>query len=191
MAQEEASGNPHFSHFGAEANLFDKIGELFETYGNTGSGQKRYYVHNDEEAVDLNKRLGCNVTSGDFTPWEDLEAGTDILFYEGLHGLVKAAAPSCGSRDRGLCRLSIWSGSRRFSAITMTVAIAKMSSLIPSYAACMTMFTTLHRNSGARISTSSACQWWDTSNPFIARDIPTADESMVCHSVRQSNQIQC
>ena len=30
-----------------------------------------------------------NSAAGEFTPWEDFEADTDLLFYEGLHGLVK------------------------------------------------------------------------------------------------------
>ena len=50
MKKAEDEGNPHFSHFGPEANLFDKIGELFKTYGETGAGEKRYYLHNEIEA---------------------------------------------------------------------------------------------------------------------------------------------
>ena len=62
MADEEAQGNRHFSHFGAEGNLFDKIEELFKTYGEKGTGKKRYYLHSDEEAADHNKRLGTGLT---------------------------------------------------------------------------------------------------------------------------------
>ena len=36
-----------------------------------------------------NARLGTNLKAGEFTPWEDIPAGTDLLFYEGLHGLVQ------------------------------------------------------------------------------------------------------
>ena len=79
----------NFSHFGPEANLFDKLGELFSTYGETGSGQKRYYLHSVEEAAEHNGRLGTNLEPGQFTPWEPIPAGTDLLFYEGLHGGVQ------------------------------------------------------------------------------------------------------
>ena len=68
------------SHFGAEANLFDQIEELFKTYSDTGTGKRRYYVHNEIEAAKH------GVEPGNFTEWEDLPAGTDVLFYEGLHG---------------------------------------------------------------------------------------------------------
>jgi len=44
MAAAVAQGE-NFSHFGPEANLFDKLEELFRTYGESGGGQKRYYLH--------------------------------------------------------------------------------------------------------------------------------------------------
>ena len=31
-----------------------------------------------------------------FTPWEDLPAGSDVLFYEGLHGAVKTDKVNVG-----------------------------------------------------------------------------------------------
>ena len=79
----------YFSHFGAEANQFELLEQLFRTYGETGGGQKRFYLHNDEEASQHAARLGRGLHSGQFSPWEDIEPGTDLLFYEGLHGLVK------------------------------------------------------------------------------------------------------
>ena len=64
------------SHFGTQANRFDKLEELFKTYGETGGGQKRYYLHSPEEADEHNARLGTDLMPGQFTPWEDLPAGT-------------------------------------------------------------------------------------------------------------------
>ena len=178
MAQEEAAGNPHFSHFGANANLFDEIGELFETYGRSGTGKKRYYVHNDDEAVDLNKRLGCNVGSGEFTPWEDLEAGTDILFYEGLHGLVKKAAPHV---DLGIGVVPIvnleWIQKifRDFDdrGYSQDVIVDTILRRMHDYVYDITP------QFGRTDINFQRVPMVDTSNPFIARDIPTADESMV------------
>ena len=43
----------HLSHFGPQANRFDKLSELFETYGKTGGGEKRYYLHSEEEAEEI------------------------------------------------------------------------------------------------------------------------------------------
>ena len=80
MQEAEEDGNTSFSHFGPEANIFDKLEETFRTYGDTGSCERRYYLHSDEEAKPFGQK------PGEFTPWETINAGTDLLFYEGLHG---------------------------------------------------------------------------------------------------------
>jgi phosphoribulokinase len=82
----------NFSHFGEQANQFDKLEHAFRSYGETGSGRKRFYLHNADEARLHGERLGVELKSGQFTPWEDIESDTDLLFYEGLHGLVKTEA---------------------------------------------------------------------------------------------------
>ena len=83
IKEAEDKGERPPSHFGPEGNLFEELERLFKTYGDTGSGKRRFYVHNDEEACDLGHE------SGTFTPWEDLPDDTDLLFYEGLHGGVQ------------------------------------------------------------------------------------------------------
>ena len=72
-----------FSHFGEQANLFMELESCFKSYCETGMAKRRYYVHNSEEA----EKHG--VEPGNFTDWKDLPVGTDLLFYEGLHGCVK------------------------------------------------------------------------------------------------------
>ena len=54
------------------------------TYGESGSGQTRLYLHNDEEAAPYQQKAGT------FTPWAPIKSGSDLLFYEGLHGGVKS-----------------------------------------------------------------------------------------------------
>lgn len=70
----------NLSHFGPEGNLFDKQMELFHSYGESGTGMRRRYVHDEREAALY------GVDPGNFTEWEELEPGSDLLFYEGLHG---------------------------------------------------------------------------------------------------------
>ena len=89
VAESKKNGGPVLTHFSEHANEFQKLEELFATYKKTGGGKKRYYIHNDEEADKHNARLHTNLRPGEFTPWEDIEEGTDIMFYEGLHGMVK------------------------------------------------------------------------------------------------------
>ncbi len=80
--KELEKGNHNFSHFGLDANILDKLEETMASYSKTGTGKTRTYIHNDEEA----EKYGC--PSGTFTPWRDLDADSDMLFYEGLHGAV-------------------------------------------------------------------------------------------------------
>ena len=72
----------HLSHFGPEGNLFDRLEALFMEYSERGTGLRRYYLHDPEEAKLYGQEPGF------FTPWTQLPSGTDLLFYEGLHGGV-------------------------------------------------------------------------------------------------------
>lgn len=80
-AKEQArKGGRVITHFGPDGNLFEELEGLFREYSEHGSGKKRYYIHNMEEA----QRYGYPL--GTLTPWEPLPNNTDLLFYEGLHG---------------------------------------------------------------------------------------------------------
>jgi len=72
----------NFSHFGPAANLWDRLEALFRSFGESGTGSVRRYLHTEAEA----REAGLPV--GTFTPWAPLPAGTQVLFYEGLHGGV-------------------------------------------------------------------------------------------------------
>lgn len=89
VEESKKNGGRVLTHFSEYANEFPKLEELFKQYRETGTGKRRYYIHSDEEAEYHSKRLGQEFKSGEFTPWEDLPEGTDILFYEGLHGMVR------------------------------------------------------------------------------------------------------
>ena len=189
VKKAEAAGNFSFSHFGPEANHFDKLGELFKTYGESGTGKKRYYIHSDQEALEHNARLNTNLKPGEFTPWEDIPSGTDLLFYEGLHGLVKdtSADKKYGGYDvakyvdlgigvvpsvnlEWIQKISRDHAERGYSPEATVDTIMRR---MPDYINHITpQFSRTHINF-QRVPTV------DTSNPFIARDIPTADESFV------------
>ena len=68
MQEAEKAGNHSFSHFGPEANVFDKLEETFKSYGETGSCERRYYLHSDEEAKPFGQQ------PGEFTPWQKIDA---------------------------------------------------------------------------------------------------------------------
>jgi len=181
-ADAAKNGNNHFSHFGPEANHFDKIEATFKSYGETGQCERRYYIHSDAEAKELNARYGTNLGPGQFTPWETVGEGSDILFYEGLHGLVKDGDIDASRYvDLGVGVVPIvnleWiqkiardKAERGYSAeATVDTILRRM----PDYINHITPQFSRTRVNFQRVSTV------DTSNPFIARDIPTPDESFV------------
>ena len=42
--EESKKVDSHFSHFGPEANLFERLGETFKAYGETGTTTTRHYM---------------------------------------------------------------------------------------------------------------------------------------------------
>jgi phosphoribulokinase len=179
MRKKVAEG---LSHFGPQANHFNKIAKLFRTYGETGLGQKRYYLHSPEEAAEHNARLGCDQKPGEFTPWEEIEGGTDLLFYEGLHGMVVDGDTDVAKHvDLGVGVVPIvnleWiqkifrdNAERGYSEEAIVDTIMRR---MPDYINHVTPQFSRTDINFQRVPTV------DTSNPFIARDIPTPDESFV------------
>jgi phosphoribulokinase len=176
MHEAEEQGDTHFSHFGPESNIFDKLEETFKSYGETGTCERRYYLHSKEEA----KPFGQN--PGEFTPWENIAAGTDLLFYEGLHGgIVTEEANVAQYVDLLIGVVPIvnleWiqkihrdTEQRGYSAEAVTDTILRRMYDYIHYITPQFSRTDINFQ---RVPTV------DTSNPFIARDIPTPDESFV------------
>ncbi|NNG13451.1 MAG: phosphoribulokinase [Halobacteria archaeon] len=176
MHEAEESGDTHFSHFGPESNIFDKLEETFKSYGETGTCERRYYLHSEEEA----EPFGQN--PGEFTPWENIAAGTDLLFYEGLHGgIVTEKANVAQYVDLLIGVVPIvnleWiqkihrdTEQRGYSAEAVTDTILRRMYDYIHYITPQFSRTDINFQ---RVPTV------DTSNPFIARDIPTPDESFV------------
>ena len=172
----------NLSHFGSDGNLFGEIENLFRQYGETGTGRKRYYLHSDEEAQAHNQRLGTNLKPGQFTPWEDIPPGSDMLFYEGLHGGVVTDEHNVAQHVDLLIgvvpivnlewiqKIHRDNAERGYSAeATVDTILRRM----PDYINYITPQFSLTDINFQRVPTV------DTSNPFIARDIPTPDESFV------------
>jgi len=173
---EAAQQGKNISHFGPDANLLCDLAKLFREYGKTGTGERRYYVHNEDEAL----LHGC--PSGTFTPWQDLPDDSDMLLYEGLHGAMVTDDCDVGqfadlligvvpivnlewiqkihrdTRDRGY-------DERDVTATILRRMEDYVTHITPQFSRTDINFQ--------RVPTV------DTSNPFIARDIPTPDESFV------------
>jgi len=171
-----AMGDNTFSHFSIEANILGDLEATFRQYGETGTGRTRHYVHDDAEAA----RYG--VPQGNFTDWEEFEPGSDLLFYEGLHGAVSTD----DIRIAELADLKIgvvpvinleWiqkihrdKATRGYSTEAVTdVILRRMHAYV--HVICPQFIHTDINFQRVPVV--------DTSHPFIARWIPTPDESLV------------
>lgn len=166
----------NMSHFGPEGNEFRMLADLFKQYRETGTGRIRKYLHNEEEARPYHQEPGT------FSPFENIEPGSDLLFYEGLHGGVIYKDIDIGKQVDLLIGITPivnleWiqkihrdTNERGYSAQNVTETILRRMYDYVHY--MLPQFTHTHINF-QRVPTV------DTSNPFIARTIPTLDESFV------------
>jgi phosphoribulokinase len=173
---ENARGNKQFSHFSADSNLFEKLEETFRRYAETGTGLTRRYIHDREEAG----RHGA--LPGTFTEWTQFPPDTDLLFYEGLHGAVVTGTVNVAQyADLKIGVVPVinleWiqkihrdKATRGYSTEAVTDTILRR---MPDYVHYIVPQFTQTDINFQRVPTV------DTSNPFIARWIPTPDESIV------------
>ena len=175
QAADRGSG-PQVSHFGPEANLLRELAETLAEYGAAGRGKVRRYAHDGAES----KELGCD--AGTFTDWQPMTPDSDLLFYEGLHGayvgdgidvaryvdLLVGVVPIVNLE--WIQKLHRDQHHRGYSQEAVVDTILRR---MPDYVNHICpQFSRTHVNF-QRVPTV------DTSNPFIAKDIPTLDESMV------------
>ena len=166
----------NLSHFGPEGNLFDKQLDLFRSYGETGTGMRRRYIHNEEEAAAFGAKPGT------FTEWEPLPPDTDLLFYEGLHGGVKTGdidvtqyvdlligvAPTINLE--WIQKINRDTAERGYKAEDVMDVIYRRMYDYMHY--ILPQFENTHIN-------FQRVPMVDTSNPFMVRDIPSPDQSVV------------
>lgn len=172
----EGAGNQYFSHFGPEANLFEELENVFRIYGETGKGRTRHYIHDDREAEQFGKPPGT------FTDWKEFADQSDLLFYEGLHGsVVDGSIDIARYADLKIGVVPVinleWiqkihrdRASRGYSTEAVTDTILRRMRDYVNYICPQFTHTDINFQ---RVPTV------DTSNPFVARWIPTPDESLV------------
>ena len=202
IASSSAEGQP-VSLFGPECNLFDKLEHLFAGYARNGSGEIRSYVQDETDASNFNLPIGK------FTPWQAIDKGTDLLFYEGMHGGVAAHT---WTRRKSSAHLPTNFRERRNNGKTGNkgVNVAQHADLLLGIVPAVNLewIQKIHRDcskTGCTVEEVTATiqrrlrdythfivpqfaltdiniqrmPLVDTSNPFIARDVPTPDESIL------------
>lgn len=175
------------SHFGPDGNLFEELEALFKEYSEHGTGKRRFYLHNAEEAGPFDQEPGT------FTPWELLPTDTDLLFYEGLHGGVITGNTNVAQyvdlligvvpivNLEWIQKIHRDTSVRGYSPEAVTDTILRR---LPDYVHYITPQFSRTDINFQRVPTV------DTSNPFIARDIPTLDESFVVIRFREPRKTQ-
>jgi len=172
----DSGASPPISHFGPEANLLDELAATLAEYGATGGGKVRRYIHDAGEAKELGGEPGT------FTDWRPIIADSDLLFYEGLHGGYKEGDTDVAQHVDLLVgvvpiinlewiqKLHRDQHVRGYSQDAVVDTILRR---MPDYANYICpQFSRTHVNF-QRVPTV------DTSNPFVAKDVPSADESLV------------
>jgi phosphoribulokinase len=176
LEEASAQGDQHFSHFGPQNNLFRELEDLFRGYGESGGGKIRRYLHNEKEAEPFKQEPGT------FTEWQEIPKDTDLLFYEGLHGAVVTPEVNVARHAdliigvvpiinlEWIQKLHRDRDSRGYSTEAVVDTVLRR---MPDYVNYICpQFSETHINF-QRVPTV------DTSNPFTARYIPSADESFV------------
>lgn len=197
--ESTAQGRP-VSLFGPDCNLFDRLEALFASYARRGTGKIRYYVRDEDDA----RRFGRPI--GTFTDWQPLPKNTDLLFYEGMHGGV--AAHTWTRRRASPAHLPDGVRDRRGNGHGVDVAryVDLLIGVVP--AVNLEWIQKIHRDCArggctAEEVTATILRRMrdyvhfivpqfgitdiniqrmplvDTSNPFIARDVPAPDESIL------------
>lgn len=175
VAEAESQGKA-LTHFGPEANCLVRLENLFQTYSETGRGEKRYYIHDEAEGAKYNQAPGT------FTPWQEIDGDNDLLFYEGLHGAIvtdEVNIPKFVDLLIGVVpvinlewiqKVRRDCTNRGYSQDAVVDIILKR---MPDYIHHITpQFSRTHIN-------FQRVPLIDTSNPFVMREIPTPDESLV------------
>lgn len=175
IAQAQQEGK-NFSHFAIEANLLGELEHTFKTYGETGAAKRRSYIRSEEEG----SRLGYPV--GTFTPWEEGPSGTDLMFYEGLHGAIKTETIDVA----GFTDLLV--GVVPIVNLEWIQKIHRDNALYGYKPEDVTDIILRRMEDYVKVITPQFSRTdinfqrvplVDTSNPFVARDIPAPDESVV------------
>lgn len=199
LLQEARTSNRHLSWFGPGCNHLPELEAFFKAYGKTGSGVLRDYAHNDMRAQTL------GVPVGEFTPWKPLAKGSDLLLYEGQHGGVVASTWTRRLVDARhfppeIDRRVDNTGIDIAQHVDMLIGIAPAVNLEwiqkihrdcdKGYCSAQESVETILRRMddylhyivpqfGLTDINIQRIPLVDTSNPFVARDIPTPEESIL------------
>jgi phosphoribulokinase len=207
ITEEFACRGQALSCYGPELNDFIALETLFRNYTATGTGRYRYFVTQDNREL-LDRPLGH------FTEWLDVPEDTDLLFYEGMHGGVVSNSwtrrKMSASHNEKIIKERRNTGKE--SGVDVAQYVDMLIGVVP--AINLEWIQKIHRDSNCSKASSmevtetilSRLQDYihfivpqfsltdinfqrmpivDTSNPFVARGVPTEAESIVVIRFRE------
>jgi len=206
MDESERQGKP-LSCYGPDLNDFGALEALFKNYAEKGTGRYREIVK-DENVAEFDQPAGT------FTDWSDVPEKSDVLFYEGMHGGVVADTwtrrKMSVSHNKWVQRER--RNEARETGIDVAKHVDLLIGVVP--AINLEWIQKIHRDmkcsnkSTEEVTATilSRLQDYihfivpqfsitdinfqrmpivDTSNPFIARDLPTESESIIVVRFRE------
>jgi len=184
------------SHYGPEANLLDRLEALFRDYSQTGSGQTRTYFPYE---------TACDA-GGEFSDWEMISEDHDLLIYEGLHGGTVSHSWNHKYKNRNTSIAADINIAQYVDLLIGVVPVVNLEWIQKIHNDCYTrgyqaesITNNILRQMDAYISyivpqfaitdiNFQRVPVVDTSNPFIARDVPDAAESIVVVHFRRPEE---
>ena len=210
VVAESIQRGRRLSHFGPEVNLFDRMEGVFQEYSRTGSCLYRKYAEN----LELAEALGVPV--GTFTSWKEIPDGSDLLFYEGMHGAVTWESWSRRNMSPSHNPFVVKVRQQMMERADYGIDVARWFDLLIGVVPAINLewIQKIHRDTTEKGGTQEAVAHAimrrlpdyikyitpqfsltdinfqrvplvDTSNPFIARDVPCLDESMIVIRFRE------
>ena len=192
------------SCYGPDLNDFKALEMLFKNYSQSSTGRYRDFIIDESKSA-------FGETIGSFTDWMDVEKDSDLLFYEGMHGGVVANSWT----RRKSADTPVAEDRRKISdkvGVDVAQYVDMLIGVVP--AINLEWIQKIHHDTGCTGSSRlevtdtilSRLQDYihfivpqfsltdinfqrmpvvDTSNPFIARGVPTEAESVVVIRFRE------
>ena len=187
MKEAAARGDNHYSHFGADANLFEELEKTLRRLRRDRQRADAPLYPRRRRGREARRRAGHLHRMG------RIHAGLGPAVLRGPARLRRdrqgQCRPACRSQDRRRAGASISNGSRSCTATAPRAAIPPRRSPTRSCGACpITSITSCPQFTQTDINFQRV-PTVDTSNPFIARWIPTPDESIVVIRFRDTHGI--
>ena len=204
-----AHENKPISHFGPETNLFDRLESLFREYARRGTGLSREYIGSAAQSARFGKPIGS------YSSWEELRPSDLLFYEGPHGGCIEATwsmRSMSASHNPVVIKERHKVDSRKDVGVDIARWVDLLIGMVP--AVNLEWIQKIHRDGESRNRTADEVTTSilrrlpdyvryitpqfsltdinfqqiplvDTSNPFVSRDVPSYDETMVVIRFRE------